>query len=49
MVVALFVILAAGGMAARSNAAEKLNLIPTPKVVKQGEGEMPLTAEGRIV
>jgi hexosaminidase len=40
---------AAGFGAGRASAAEKLNICPTPKVVKAGEGEMPLTAKSRIV
>ncbi len=35
--------------AGRASAAEKLNLLPLPKIVKMGEGEMSLSASTRIV
>jgi hexosaminidase len=46
---ALALIVAFGLTSVGAQAAEKLNLCPTPKVVKVGDGEMPLTAKSRIV
>jgi len=42
-------ILAVWCVCANAGAAEKLNICPTPKIVKAGDGEMKLTAATRIV